>query len=539
MSRPNPLILIAILVALTAFYGWLTLLPAGFYLSSHEGDTLHLLDVLFRMNSGLSPHLDFVTPLGILGFVPFAHLMSQGYPVGNAIMMGQVAAGAALVPLIFYAAWTRLPSLVAYGFAAMMVVFAMAVTYGGTGLGLSMSMHYNRWAWVIASLVVVIALLPRQGRPAPYFDGVLLALLFTLLVLLKVTFFVALLPGVVVALLIAERQREITVALIAGALFAVALVIAFGLDFWLAYAGDLINVSRSEVRPHTGVSFADIVGSPANLATTAVGLMAFFFLRRGGYRAQSMGLLLLVPGFMVITWQNFGNDPKWLVPLAAVLLAMGAKTYRLNDLVLSSRLTMMAALAGILFLPSAITLASSPLRHAAVDPADYEPMLAGRPGQEGIFVRRDRGFSMKVQSYLDNPGDPWDPLAGVLNRQPPTEIQGIAFPSCEFLAGSVAFLRTLSQDLRDLGVEEGASFFTTDILSAFWLYEPFRPLPEGAPWYYGELSGIGNADYVVVPKCGFAERVRQIMILELATSGLGFETVAETDRLALFRVSQP
>ena len=539
MSRPNPLVLIAILIALTALFGWLTLLPDGFYLSSHEGDTLHLLDVLFRMNSGLSPHIDFVTPLGILGFVPFTHLMGLGHSVGEAILMGQVAAAAALAPLVFYAAWTRLPSLVAYGFAAMMVIFAMAITYGGTGLGLSMSMHYNRWAWVVASLIIVIALLPRQGRPAPYFDGVLLALLFTLLALLKVTFFIALLPGVVVALLVAERRREITMALVGGAVFSVVLVIAFGLEFWLAYAADLINVSRSEVRPHTGVAFGDIVGSPATLATTAVGFMAFLFLYRGGYRAQALGLLFLVPGFMFITWQNFGNDPKWLVPLAAVLLAMGVKAYRLDDITVSSRVTMVAALAGILFLPSTITMATSPLRHATQDTAEFDPMLAGAPGQGDIYVRRDRGYSMLAETFLDDPGDPWDPLARVLDRPPSTAIEGIPFPNCEFLAGSVAFLTILGQDLRDLGVEEGATLFTSDILSAFWLYQPFQPLPQGAPWYYGELSGIENADYVVVPKCGFAERVRQIIILELATSDLTFETVAETDRLALFRVVQP
>ena len=539
MSRPNPFILIGILAGLTSLYGWLTLLPGGFFVSSHEGDTFHLLDVIFRMNSGLSPHLDFVTPLGILGFVPFTHLMGVGYSVGEALLLGQVAAGAALAPFVFYATWTRLPSLVAYAFAMMMVVLTMALTFGGLGLGVSMSMHYNRWGWVIGSVIVVMALLPRQGRQAPAFDGVLVAFLFTLLFLLKITFFLALLPGTVVALLLGGRRREIVIALAAGAVFAAALLLAFGLDFWLAYGADLLNVSRSEVRPHTGVSFADIVAAPQNLATSAVAFAAFLTLHRGGFRTQAVALLFFVPGFLYITWQNFGNDPKWLIPLAAVLLSMSVKADRLEDVRTASRLTLVAALAAILYVPSAFTMATSPFRHAASDATEFEPLLAEGSGQGDIYARRDRAYSLKAETFLDDPGDAWDGFAEMLDREAPTEIQGIPFPTCEFLAGSVNFLRTLGQDLKAIGVEDGATIFTADILSAIWLFEPFAPLPQGAPWYYGDLSGVGNADYIVVPKCGYAERVRQIIIQDLVGSGLDLEVVAETERLALFRPAQP
>ncbi|MXQ08731.1 hypothetical protein GQ651_12815 [Alphaproteobacteria bacterium GH1-50] len=488
------------------------------------------------MNSGLWPHVDFVTPLGILGFVPFTHFMGLGYSVGDAILYGQVAFAVCLLPLTLYVGLTRLPALAAYVFGLLMVLFAMALTYGGTGPGISMSMHYNRWAWVIASLAVLLALLPRQGRPAQLFDGVLLALLFSLLILLKVTFFVALVPGVLVALLLQERRREIVAALVAGVVFGAVLLVALGPDYWFGYAADLLNVSGSEVRPHTGVPFADIVGAPGNLAITAVGFMAFLFLHRAGHRPQAVGLLLLLPGFMFITWQNFGNDPKWLVPVSALLVAMATKARRLGDDSDASRFLLVAALACILYLPSTLTLAVSPLRHFGSDPAMFEPMLAGGPGQEDIYVRRDRGYSMKAEQFLDAPGKPWDRYADLMEMPEPTEIAGIPFPNCEFLAGSVNWLRTISTDLRNMGVEEGASLFTADILSAFWLYEPFRPLQNGAPWYYGELSGIGNADYVVVPKCGFAERVRQIIIFELSEAPFDYQVVGENERVALFRI---
>ena len=128
MSRPNPLILIGIIALLGVVLSALILLPGGFYLSSHEGDTLHLLDVIFRMNSGYWPHLDFVTPLGILGFIPFVNLMSHGFSVGEAILLGQVLVAGLVAPLIFYVAQSRLSALAAYAFAGMMMIVMLTIT---------------------------------------------------------------------------------------------------------------------------------------------------------------------------------------------------------------------------------------------------------------------------------------------------------------------------------------------------------------------------------------------------------------------------
>ena len=70
MSRPNPAVFIAFLVAVIVVLGSVTLAKGGFYLAKHEGDTLHLLQILFRMASGEWPHLDFMTPIGLLAFAP-------------------------------------------------------------------------------------------------------------------------------------------------------------------------------------------------------------------------------------------------------------------------------------------------------------------------------------------------------------------------------------------------------------------------------------------------------------------------------------
>ena len=85
----------------------------------------------------------------------------------------------------------------------------------------------------------------------------------------------------------------------------------------------------------------------------------------------------------------------------------------------------------------------------------------------------------------------------------------------------------------------GWQLFVADLLVAFWLFGPYEPLQGGAPWYYGNLSGLENADYLVVPKCGFVPEARNIIIDELNASDIPLSTVADTELLALFAVGQP
>ena len=84
MSRPNPAILCAFLVAVWAVLGGIALAKGGFFLAKHEGDTFHLLQIVFRMTGGEWPHLDFMTPIGIMAFAPIALFVEMGAGVGKA-----------------------------------------------------------------------------------------------------------------------------------------------------------------------------------------------------------------------------------------------------------------------------------------------------------------------------------------------------------------------------------------------------------------------------------------------------------------------
>lgn len=541
MSRPNPLILLSILLVTLLGCSWFGMRHGALLISAHEGDTFHLLDILFRMEQGLLPHADFMTPLGVLSFLPVEFFLARGFGIGQSILWSQVLVAALLFPAVFYTAWSRLTPKTGYVFGWFIVTLVLALSFGGTEPGLSISMHYNRWAWAVGSIVILLAFAPARGRDLPLIDGVLLGLGLSFFVFLKATFFVALLPGIAVVLLLKKRWAVIGAAVVTGALAAIAALVLMGFDFWLRYVDDLLTVSGSEVRPHAGTPFVELLSQASTIATTAVGLMIYLLISRAGHRAEALGLLLLIPGCFFITYQNFGNDPKWLVPMIALMVVLrpapGARVVHGMDI--HTGLTTLSAAAVLIFLPSAMTLAMSPLRHSAQDISKYEPMLPALPRHADIMVRSDRANTMTAMVELDVPGSTWFKYREAAGRMEPETLFGVPLPACELQAGTMAWFREISDDLADADLASGSQLFVTDIIAAFWLFGDFAPLEGGAPWYYGNLSGMANADYVLAPKCGFVPRARALMVDELEASDYNLTPVRNNELYVLYAVSQP
>ncbi len=539
MSRPKPFILFSILLATLAGFAWLGLRHGALLISAHEGDTYHLLDILFRLQGGMVAHVDFMTPLGVLSFLPIEVFMAQGYGVGQSILWSQVLVAATLFPAIFYTSWSRLTPKVGYAFAAFTMAQILALSFGGTEPGLSISMHYNRWAWAVGFIVILLAFAPARGAIRPTVDGVVIGLGLSALVLLKVTFFVALLPGVALVLFLQNMRRTIAIAVATGVVVAVAATLVLGGGFWQQYIGDLLVVSASDIRPFPSVPLSDLLTQSKTLAITIVGFLIYLLVSRAGHRPQALGLLLLIPGCFYITYQNFGNDPKWLVPLIALMIALrpeqGARIVNGTDLY--TAVTAVSLAGALLFLPSAVTMTMSPLRHMVQDVAAYEPMLPAQPDHQDIMVRADRGYTMTAQLQLDVPGSAWARYRDLAERNAPLEIAGVQIPQCEILAGSLAWLTEFERDLAEADLPTQSTLFVTDILAALWLFGDFAPLPQGAPWYYGNLSGLEIADYILVPKCGFVTRIRNVMIRELIASDIDLAVVRDNELYVLFRLS--
>lgn len=102
MSRPNPTTLFGFLVAVLGVMGSMALLKGGLFVAKHEADTLHLLQNVLRMDAGQWPHLDYMTPIGVLAYAPIAFFVSQGAGVGHAIIYAQIGLGAVLLPAVWW-----------------------------------------------------------------------------------------------------------------------------------------------------------------------------------------------------------------------------------------------------------------------------------------------------------------------------------------------------------------------------------------------------------------------------------------------------
>ncbi len=540
MSRPNPLILAAGLLLFIAVFGGLPVLKGGLYLDAHEGDSYHLLDILLRIEAGFAPHLDFSTPLGVFAFLPISAFLKAGFSVGEAMIFSQLAVAIMLLPAVVYVGVTRFSRPLAFLFGVLTLGLVLSLSFGGTSSGTSISMHYNRWSWAVAFVAVVLALVPARGPGGGKVDCALIGLCGAVLALTKITFFVALAPGVVVVVGMRWKVPGLVVMGAAGLVLAAVVTLAFGPAFWADYLADLRLVSASEVRPSVGVPLATIIAGAPFLGATVLGVAAYVLLRRIGDDLAALALVLLVPGFIYVTYQNFGNDPLWLWLLAVLLMALrpvaGRASLKGHDLRGIMAGAAVAALA--LSFPSLVSHATSTLRHASYDTSQYRPMIPAVEAHQDIFIREGRAFKMTANVNRDQELESWARYSELAKRGPLPEFEGLTFPYCNWLAGTLASLERMAEDLAEAGLPSGSQLFVTDNLSALWLFGDFAPTTGGAPWYYGGLSGFENADYVVIPKCALVARVRGIMIGDLKGSGAGFSLVRDNEILALFKVER-
>lgn len=524
MSKEKGIILAGVQLALFILLSGTLLAKGGLYIRQHEGDTLHLLQIVFRMVDGQIPHLDFVTPIGILAFAPMVLFTKLGFGVGEAFLWGQILVGAVFFPAIWYVSLTRLSGLWRYVFMAGMLVLCLGLIHGQTNPAVSVSMHYNRWAWAAAFLAIVTSLLPphksEHAGQGQVVDGIIIGLAFSVMALIKATYFAAFLPAVLVALATRGAWRSVIWAL-AGGLFAVAAMTAYvgSPIFWVHYLLDLLNVATSEVRSRPGLPFGEVLSSPAYLPGSLLALAGVILLRQAGQMREGLVMLLLLPGFFYVTYQNFGNDPQWIALLGILLIALRPDRVVYNGFGwdLRQAVTMVAMSALVLSAPSFLNIAQSPFRHLMEEVDDYVPMLPGVAGQDDLLTFNLRANRIDVKKSLDGPDTIFSAFYdSEARKDDATTFLGEELPWCSLELGMVAWFKTISDDLVASGLVEDKSYFVADLLPSYWLFGAGKPVRGAAPWYYGDLTGIENADLLLVPLCPLAQDTRKKILDEIS-----------------------
>ncbi len=539
MSRPNPAILFGFFLAVIAIFGGVALAKGGFYLAKHEGDTLHLLQIVFRMASGEWPHLDFMTPLGFLSFAPITLFLNLGLGAGMSILLSQILVALVLLPALIWAGTSRFEGALGYFFGFVVLVLVLALVHGQAERSVSISMHYNRWAWAVSYIVIVLAALPPREVENELMDGLFIGFGMAFLVLLKVTYFVAFAPAVVMGLALRRAFPVLRVALFTGFGVAIAMALLAGTEYWAAFVADLLAVSGSDVRPQPGPPLRTIITAPAYLGGSLIALGAVILMRQAGEDALGLVLLVLLPGFIYVTYQNFGNDPQWLMLLAILLLVPSPRPEMLSGLGwnMKQSLVVAAAVAIAFATPSFLNLTFSPFRHFSLPVADYSAMLPNEPTHRDLRVITTRSNRVDGLMAMDTPGSGLEDRAARADRDRfRTVFLGEELPECELQGGLPAWFETIVMDLETNGFAQGKKLFAADIFSGHWLFGSLARLENGAPWYYGGLPGFENADYLLVPLCPTSISVRKQILEEVAGQDIALRELRRTPLYILYGI---
>ncbi|WP_375687220.1 hypothetical protein [Pseudooceanicola sp. LIPI14-2-Ac024] len=491
MSAAQVRLFCGILAGYLALQLGLVWLADGFRFARHEGDMLHLAELVLRMASGEVPHRDFVTPIGDLAIRPMAWMMALGTGLGAAMLWGQILVALALIPMVVWTGVSRLRFWLATVFGLVVLGLATAQVFGGWDVQLSLSMHYNRWAWALSFVLVVLVVVPPRGPSRPALDGAVIGLCLAAVALIKASFAVALVLPVLLGLMLQWRRVDILAGLAAGLAVCALYALALGPSFWIGYARDLLQVLGSDIRAYPSHALDEVVLSPLFLPATAVGLAAGLLVRAVD-RAAGLTLLMLLPAFAYICYQNFGNDPLWLVPVATCLVAMlpAAETG-------PRRAMEAAALAGVVVVaPALINTLWSPLRFLSHPRAMFEPLVAEPSGADLLTLSSRIGPSIA-----------FTPIHPVPDEHK-IFFRGRELPECKQDGGLVGELRAQVAALAAQGIVTGPQPYVADFQAPHWMLSDLSRLPGAAPWYYDGLPGFGAATHLLVPDCPSKPAVR-------------------------------
>ncbi|MEM8871598.1 MAG: hypothetical protein AAGE38_14440, partial [Pseudomonadota bacterium] len=524
---------------------FLMLWPNVFRVTGHEVDLIQALDISYRMIDGLVPHVDFLTPLGVLAFQPITWFLETGLPPGRSFLLAQVAVTAIMLPGIWWVGMSRLEGGVRLLYGLGMVVLGLAMIFGGANPAISASMYYNRWAWIPASFIVLMLLLPpRGGWRSDWADGVLLGLSGGVLVLTKVTFVIALIPFALTVILAERRWRLLGVALVAMLVVMGWATLTYGgIGYWQAYIGDLLVVATESRRTNPGTELGDLVASPKTFTMTALLLVVIVFWRRSRMRAAGLAMLLLAPGFIYITYQNWGNDPKWLFVLAIVLLTRLPPTEARAFLGVPPQgmSRVLALICIVLYAPSMMNLATSTMRHTLRDAEATTPLFRDL-ARDDIMLDVSRVFTPRINVPIEGEFDPEGLLDAAQDSsgeddedEEPVLLLGEPVQDCTLDTGLMGWTWKVVEQLGAVEEAVGKRVIVADMYDHLYLFGPFARNDGMAPWYYGTDRGFDGVDYILVPHCPLTQDARADKLRWIEKFGWTLEEVVRTDLFTLVR----
>ena len=494
-------------------------------------DALHSTLISIEISKGAVLHSDIHTPLGILAYWPIAKLMNLGLGAGAALGYANGLIAFVMLPAIYWVGVSRFDGILRFLFGAMVLLYCMATLHGGIKVGVDMSMYYNRWCWAVTSLILALVLLPSPKTIwAARLDGLTLGVCAVFLLFTKMTYAACLGPLVLLALLM--NRRWVTLGWTAGVsivLTVVLLATQGGIGFLVNYISDLITVFGSELRSYPSESFTYTAIGPQYFVGTMSLFAALVVLRREGHEVAGALMLVLAPGLIYISHQNWGNDPFWILPLAAVLWQLSTRPQGDDLAAPSMALRAVAVVMALTFVPVLQSLLLSNMVHLAIENEEFDPVLKD-PKHASLKVLRSRLTKVAVERFQSPTGDELT-TAGV-------EFGGIMFEDCRLRKGEIGHDMMLARGVEAVAETAGQPVLLADLVQILPLMAD-TTFPQGmSPWYYGGTQGFESATHLAVPHCASLPAARLEMIKALKGAGFVPTLVSNTPDLAVFRLSQ-
>jgi hypothetical protein len=505
-------------------------------LNGFEGDALHLAVGVLRMQAGEVQHIDFHTPLGVLSFLPASLLMSAGFGFGAAAAYSNLLVAVLFLPILVRVGETRFSGIQRYAFAFVILLLFLALARGSSGLSqVDMALYYNRWCWAVSGLAIALVLLEGpQNRTGRIVDGVCLGICFGFLALTKATFFVFLAPVVLIGLLALKRFALLAAALITGlVLLVLFLVLSGGTEMALAYFTDLKAVSSGSVRPVPSLGIGGVAIGPDKLASSLAVLAAGVGLRKAGFLAEGLFVLLLFPALVLISVQNWGNFGQWTFFLGLIFWALLAKGDRRKQ----ANVVRMSALAlAVVALPQVIGMSDSLLTHKLLQNKRFVTVFED-PRMTDLKFSRSRLIASQTRASVRYGYE--DQYLGDLNPPDRGSFMGEELVNCAVKNGLPSYVKAIADDLSSREEVRGKQVLHASSVSAFWLFGGTERLTDGQLWYYGGDTGFAEADYLVVPFCVLGAsglKTRRAMLEEIeANDAHNFTEADRTDMFILYK----
>ncbi|NNF70648.1 MAG: hypothetical protein HKN02_00460, partial [Rhodobacteraceae bacterium] len=460
----------------------------------YEGDALHTIEIVLRLVEGERQHIDFQTPIGILSFLPAVFFMQLGLPFGAAFIYGHLMIALLALPAIWWVAISRFGRFSGYWFAAATLVILTSWSAGIDQASVTLALHYNRWAWGLSFIAIAVAVMPPRIEGTARIDGLILGVMMASLALIKMTYFVAFAPIVFLALLAQGQLRILGSAIIVGFVIAAVATLLGGLEFWRGYYADLQWVRQSEVRNAPGFPIPELIVGAQYLGGTLLALAGGLFVRQSGRFVQGYSLILLIPAFIFVTYQNFGNAPIWVLLLPALYFGLRPDEEKRNGAGwdLRDAIGFAGAAAVALSIPYLTNIVMTGLRHVGATGETVSIDFGANPALRDVRVSEIRTFEINAADYLVAPGALFERVSEFMTPEQservlrePDVFLGQSLPRCALANGVVGATAVLAKELETLS----APVFVADIVAQHWIFADVPRLQGSAPWNYGSLSG--------------------------------------------------